>query len=78
MEIPRQPLGFVGSISLVYEKGGMSWGSSVSIVFDYRVDDWGLSQAEAKDFSSNLCVQTSSEAHPTSYPMSTGGFFPHQ
>jgi hypothetical protein len=27
------------------------------------------SPAEAKDFSSSLCVQTSSEAHPTSHPL---------
>jgi hypothetical protein len=32
--------------------------------------------AEAKDFSSSLCVQTSSEAHPTSYSMGSGGPFP--
>jgi hypothetical protein len=31
--------------------------------------------AEAKDFSSRLCVQTSSEAHPASYLLGTGGFF---
>jgi hypothetical protein len=30
----------------------------------------------AKDFSSSLCVQTSTEAHPASYPMDTGGPFP--
>jgi hypothetical protein len=29
--------------------------------------------AEAKDFSSSLCVQTSSEAYPASYPMGTMG-----
>jgi hypothetical protein len=29
--------------------------------------------SEAKDFSSSLCVHTSSEAHPASYPMITGG-----
>jgi hypothetical protein len=32
--------------------------------------------AKANDFSSSLCVQTSSEAHPASYPMGTGGPFP--
>jgi hypothetical protein len=31
------------------------------------------SPAEANDFSSSLCVQTSSEAHPPSYTMGTGG-----
>jgi hypothetical protein len=38
--------------------------------------DWTTgvrSSAEGKDFSSNLCVQTSSETHPASYSMDTGG-----
>jgi hypothetical protein len=30
------------------------------------------SPAEAKDFSSNFCVQTNSNTHPASYPMGTG------
>jgi hypothetical protein len=34
------------------------------------------SPAGAKDFSSSLCVQTGSEAHPASCPMGTGGTFP--
>jgi hypothetical protein len=34
------------------------------------------SLAEAKDFSSSLCVQTGSEAHPASCTMGTGGPFP--
>jgi hypothetical protein len=34
------------------------------------------SPAEAKDFSSNLYVQTGSEAHPASCTMGTGGPFP--
>jgi hypothetical protein len=33
------------------------------------------SPAEAKDFSSSLCAQTCSEAHPASYQMGTGGPF---
>jgi hypothetical protein len=56
-----------------------SWGSSVSIVSDYRLDDRATgvrSPAEAKDFSCSLCVHTSSEAHPASCPLGTGGFFP--
>jgi hypothetical protein len=48
-----------------------SWSSSVSIVSDYRLDDRVRSPAEAKDFSSSLCVQTSSQAHPASCPVST-------
>jgi hypothetical protein len=31
---------------------------------------------EAKDFSSSLHVETSSEAHPASYPMGNGGVSP--
>jgi hypothetical protein len=34
------------------------------------------SPAEAKDFSSSLCVETSSGAHPASCSMGTGGPFP--
>jgi hypothetical protein len=34
------------------------------------------SQAGARDFSSNLCVQTGSGAHPASCTMGTGGPFP--
>jgi hypothetical protein len=33
------------------------------------------SPTEAEDFSSSLCVQTGSGAHPGSYPISTGGPF---
>jgi hypothetical protein len=53
--------------------------SSVSIVSDYGLDDRAIevrSPAEVKDFSSNLCVQISSEARPASYPMVTKGHFP--
>jgi hypothetical protein len=53
-----------------------SWGSSVSIESEYRLDDWGLVPGRGKDFSCNLCVQTSSEAHPASYPVGTGGPLP--
>jgi hypothetical protein len=48
-------------------------------VSDYGLDDRAIrvrSPAEAKDFSSNLSVQTSSEAHPASCTMGTGGHFP--
>jgi hypothetical protein len=34
------------------------------------------SPAEAMEFSSSLCVQTSSEAHTASYPMDIAGSFP--
>jgi hypothetical protein len=50
----------------------ISWGSSVSIVFDYRLDNRGSIPGRGKGIFS-LCVQTRSEAHPASYPMDTGG-----
>jgi hypothetical protein len=53
--------------------------SGSSIVSDYGMDDRSIgvrSPAGAKDFSSNLCVQTGSGAHPASYTMGIGGPFP--
>jgi hypothetical protein len=57
----------------------VGWGRSGSIVSHYGLDDRAIgvrSPAEAKDFSSNLCVQTGSGAHPASCTMGTGGPFP--
>jgi hypothetical protein len=54
-------------------------GSSVSIVSGCGLDDWAIeirSPAEARDFSSSLCVQTGSGAHPASCAMGIGGPFP--
>jgi hypothetical protein len=54
-------------------------GSSGSIVSGYGLDDRAIevrSPAEAKDFSSNLYVNTGSAAHPASCPMDTVGPFP--
>jgi hypothetical protein len=51
-------------------------GSSVSIVSGYGLDDRAIevrSPAGAKDFFSNLCVQTASGAYPASCTMGTGG-----
>jgi hypothetical protein len=53
--------------------------SSGSIVSNYGLDDRAIgarSPAGAKDFSSSLCVQTSSGAHPASCTMGTEGPFP--
>jgi hypothetical protein len=53
--------------------------SSVSVVSVYGLDDWAIkvrSPAEAREFSSILCVQTGSGAHPASCTMGTGGPFP--
>jgi hypothetical protein len=57
----------------------MEPGSSGTIVSDYGLDDRAIrvrSPAGAKDFSSSLCVQTGSGAHPVSCTMGTGGSFP--
>jgi hypothetical protein len=54
-------------------------GSSGSTVSDYGLDDRAIGvqfPAEAKDFSSSLCVQTGSGANPDSCTMGTGGAFP--
>jgi hypothetical protein len=54
----------------------VSSGSSVS---DYGLDDRAIgvrSPAGAEDFSSSVCVQTGSGAHPASCIMGTGGPFP--
>jgi hypothetical protein len=50
-----------------------------SIVSEYGLDDRAIgvrSPARAKDFSSYLCVQTGSGAHPASCTMSTGFLSP--
>jgi hypothetical protein len=57
----------------------MSRGSSGSTVSDCWLDNQTIgvrSPTGAKDFSSILCVQTGSEAHPASCTMGTGGPFP--
>jgi hypothetical protein len=54
---------------------GSQGSSSVSIVSSYGLGDRTIevrSPAEARDFSSNFCVQTGSAAHPASRPMVTG------
>jgi hypothetical protein len=50
--------------------------SSGSIVSDYGLDNWAIgvrSPAAAEDFSSSLCVQTGSGAHPASCNPFFGG-----
>jgi hypothetical protein len=62
-----------------YTSSSRSLGSSVNIVPVYVLDDRAIGvrfPAGEKDFSSNLCVQTGSEAHPASCAMITGGPFP--
>jgi hypothetical protein len=48
-------------------------------VSDYELDDRAIgvrSPAGEKDFSSSLCVETGSGAHPASCTIGTGGPFP--
>jgi hypothetical protein len=52
---------------------------SGSILSDYGLDNRAIgvrSPAGTKDFSSSLCVQTGSGAHPASCTMGTGDTFP--
>jgi hypothetical protein len=66
-------------ILVAYIVRGRSRVSSGSIVSDYGLDDRAIgvrSPAGAKDFSSSICVQTGSGAHPASCTMGTGGPFP--
>jgi hypothetical protein len=64
---------------IMYHSFRRSRGSSVSTVSGYGLDDRAISvrsPTEAKEFSSILCVQTGSGAHPASCTMGTGGPFP--
>jgi hypothetical protein len=47
-------------------------------VSDYGLDGRAIEvrSPTGADFSSSLCVQTGSGAHPASYPVGTGGSFP--
>jgi hypothetical protein len=68
------------AVSLSPLAGGIhNIGEPDSIVSGYGLDNQAIEvryPAEAKDFSSNLCVQTGSGAHPASCTMGTGGPFP--
>jgi hypothetical protein len=72
--------GLINGIFVSMKGHAGSRGSSVvSIVSVYGLDDLVIavqSLAEAKDFSSSLCVQTGSGAHPVSYPVGIRGLFP--
>jgi hypothetical protein len=53
--------------------------SSVSVVSGYGLEDRAIevrSPSEARDFCSDLCVQTCSGAYSVSCTMGTGGSFP--
>jgi hypothetical protein len=72
-----------GNTLLLNETGtnwaSRSWGSSVSIVSGHGLDDQVIGVqflTGAEEFSSGLCVQTCSGAHPASCSAGTGGPFP--
>jgi hypothetical protein len=60
---------------MIWRESG-SRGRSVSIVSDYGLDDWGSIPDRGRRFSSSLCFQTGSGAHPASCPMGTGALSP--
>jgi hypothetical protein len=63
-------------IVLITAKVAFGAGVAQSVVSDYRLDNQGSIHNRGKSFSFSLCVQTSSEAHPASYPIGTMGTFP--
>jgi hypothetical protein len=55
------------------ERAGVAQ-SVQGLPLDWTTGIWPPTEAES--FSSSLCVQTGSGAHPASYTMGTGGSFP--
>jgi hypothetical protein len=60
--------------SFVFRMSFCTWGGKwtfqrYSIVSDYTLGDLGSIPAEAKDFCSSFCVQTSSVAHQVCHPV---------
>jgi hypothetical protein len=65
-------------ITLAYYYLYCGAGVAQSVQYLYTLDNQAIrvrSLAEAKNFFSSLCVQTSNEAHPSSYPKGTGDPF---
>jgi hypothetical protein len=61
-----------------YLQTSVGAGLAQAVVSDYGPDDRAIgvrSPAGAEDFSSSLCVQTGSGAHPVSCTMGTGVLF---
>jgi hypothetical protein len=79
----HHPNVFSPNLSLSEGRAGIDWVPSNKMLFlplsDYGLDDRAIavrSPVGAKDFSSILCVQTGTGAHPASCTMGTGGSFP--
>jgi hypothetical protein len=54
-----------------------SWGSSVSTVSDYTLDDQAIEfRSPAEEIYPLACVRTTSEAHPAFYPNGYRESFP--
>jgi hypothetical protein len=62
--------------SLQDSETGMSQDSLISIVTAYGLDDQVSKTRSGRDLSLSHHVQIVSGAHPVSYPMSTGDYFP--
>jgi hypothetical protein len=68
---------YVNKLKLFLPEANWRRGSSVIIVFDYGPDDRGSILGRGKkDFSSILCVQTGSGAHPSSCSRDIGVLSP--
>jgi hypothetical protein len=70
---------FVLNITIGLCASKVSQDSSVSIMSRYGLDDRAIevrSPSEGRDFSSSLCVQTGSGAHPASCTVGTGVLSP--
>jgi hypothetical protein len=70
---------YIFSYQFTYMNISFSFGTGLAQSVWCLTTGWATgvrSPAEAKDFSSSLCVHTGSETHPDSYPMGTGGRFP--
>jgi hypothetical protein len=68
----------VSNTNMIFTDAG-SRSSSITTVSDYGLEDLAIGfrfPAEAKDFTSNLRVHTSSGAHQASCSVGSGGPFP--
>jgi hypothetical protein len=68
---------WIGSTMLQYRVGPYTeLDESVHNLIPHLSTLYCICYSEAEDFSSSLCVQTGSGAHPASCSMGTGGPFP--
>jgi hypothetical protein len=68
-----RPYGIIFTNMCCYRGAGLA--QSVCLTTDWTTGRSGFDPRQRRGFSSSLCVQTGSGAHPASYPMGTGGPF---